>query len=319
MLTSIRDKTQGILATVIVGLLIIPFAFWGVNSYFESASKVIVAEVNGNEIDEDAYRRAVDQYRTRIDPKMLDNPIFKRQVVERMVQLELVRGGLADEGYAVSSQQLGALIRNMPNFKVGDEFSMDRYQAALRARGLTVSQYEDSLRQEKQLDQVVGGFKDSAIVSKADLDRVLSLQTQQRRVEAVRIHAGKYVNSVKPSKDEVTAYYEQNKARFQEPERVRIEYVSLSAAELTKTYKATTEDLQAIYEEEKGRYSTPAKRRVSHILLELAPDAPEADRAKAEKLANEIVGKARKGTSFASLAKKHSNDPTTSSQGGDMG
>ncbi|KPK55195.1 MAG: hypothetical protein AMS22_04900 [Thiotrichales bacterium SG8_50] len=77
MLTSIREKTQGILATIIVGLLIIPFAFWGVNSYFESASKVVVAEVNGNDIDEDAYRRAVDQYRTRVDPSLLDNPAVR--------------------------------------------------------------------------------------------------------------------------------------------------------------------------------------------------------------------------------------------------
>jgi peptidyl-prolyl cis-trans isomerase D len=319
MLGAIREKTQGIIATFIIALLIIPFAFWGVNSYFERASKVVVAEVNGKEIDEDAFRRAIDRYRNRVDPSMLDNPIFKRQVADNLVQRELLRGALEEEGYAVSAQQLGALIRNMAQFKVGDEFSMDRYQAALRAQGLTISQFEESVRQQKQLDQVVGGLKDSAIVSKADVDRALALQLQKRRVQVVTIAANKFLKTVRPDEEQIKTYYEQNKARYQEPERVRIEYISLSAAELKQAYKPTEEDLQAIYQEEKGRYSKPATRRVSHILLELAADAPEADRAKAEKLAKQIVADVRKGASFAALAKKYSNDPTTAKQGGDLG
>ena len=319
MLTSIRDKTQGILATVIIGLLIIPFAFWGVNSYFESASKEIVAEVNGNEIDGDAFRRAVDQYRDRIDPGLLDNPIFKRQVVEKMVQQELVRSAIEDEGYAVSAQQLGAMIRNLPQFQVGGEFSMDRYQAALRARGLTVSQYEASVRQEKELDQVVGSFKDSVIVSKGDLDRALALQAQTRRAETIILNPAKFLAGISPNKEDIQGYYEQNRASYQEPERIRIEYIELDGKALIESYKPTEDELKAVYEEEKGRYSSPAMRRVSHILLELAPDAPQADKNKVEKLADDIVARARKGESFAALAKKYSNDPTSANQGGDLG
>jgi peptidyl-prolyl cis-trans isomerase D len=319
MLTSIRDKTQGILATVIIGLLIIPFAFWGVNSYFEGASKVIVAEVNGNEIDEDAYRQAIDQYRNRVDPSLLDNPIFKRQVVETMVQQELLRGAIEDQGYAVSAQQLGALIRNLPQFQVGGEFSMDRYQAALRARGITVTQYESSIRQEKQLDQVVGSFKDSAIISQADLDRALALQAQTRRAETIIISPAKFLSGIKPGKDEIQAYYEQNQSTYQEPERVRIEYIELDGAALIKSYQPGEEELKVIYEEEKSRYTTPAKRRISHVLLELAPDAADTEKNKVKQLADDIVARARKGESFATLAKKYSNDPTSANQGGDLG
>ncbi|MCG6975479.1 MAG: SurA N-terminal domain-containing protein [Acidiferrobacterales bacterium] len=319
MLTSIRDKTQGIIATIILSLLIIPFAFWGVNSYFENDTKVVVAEVNGNDIGEAAYRRALDQYRNRVDPSLLDNPVFKRQIVETLVQQELVRDALASEGYAVSAQQLGALIRNTPQFQVGNEFSMDRYQAALRASGLTISQYEESMRQEKQLDQVVGSLKDSAIVSQADLDRVLTLQAQTRRAESVTITPSKFYRSATPGKDEIQSYYEQNKARYQEPEQVRIEYIRLDGAELIQTYKPTEDELKAIYEEEKSRFSTPAIRRVSHILLELAPDAPDAEKSKIKQLADDIVARAKKGESFDALAKKYSNDPTSANKGGDLG
>jgi len=319
MLSAIREKTQGIFAIIIVGLLIIPFAFWGVNEYFDSSSNAIIANVNGVEIDESTYRRAIDNYRNRVDPRMLDNPLFKRQVAETLVQQALVSDALESGGYAVSKQQLGVLIRNLPQFQVDGKFSDDRYRAGLRARGQTVSQFESAMRQDKLLDQIVGSFKDSAIVSAADDKLILSLRTQTRRVETVTIQPRKYFSSIKLSESDIKQYYEQQQTRYQEPERVRIAYIQLSAKELMRSFKPKEDDLKALYEEEKGRYTRPGSRRVSHILIELSSDADTATQKKALTLAKDISAKAKNGKSFAALARKHSKDPASARQGGDLG
>jgi len=39
MLTTIREKTQGWIAAIILGLVTIPFALWGINTYFESSGR----------------------------------------------------------------------------------------------------------------------------------------------------------------------------------------------------------------------------------------------------------------------------------------
>lgn len=319
MLSAIREKTQGIFAIIIVGLLIIPFAFWGVNEYFDSSSNSIIANVNGIEIDENTYRNAIDRYRGRIDPTMLDNPLFKRQVAESLVQQALIRDALDSGGYAVSNQQLGALIRNMPQFQVDGKFSDDRYNAGLRGRGQTVGQFESAMRQDKLLDQIVGSFKDSAIISTADSNRVLSLRTQTRRTEIVTIQPRKYFSNIKISESDISQYYQQQQSRYQEPERVRIAYIQLNAKDLKRTFKPDEEDLKALYEEEKGRYTKPGSRHASHILIELGADAADDDQKKALALAMDISAKAKSGKSFAALARKFSKDPTSAQQGGDLG
>jgi len=319
MLTAIRNKTQGIFAFIIVGLLIIPFAFWGVNEYFDTSSSTIIATVNGTEIDENAYRNAIDRYRGRVDPLMLDSSLFKRQIAETLVQQALLVDALDSGGYVVGSQQLGVLIRSLPQFQVDGKFSDDRYRSTLRGRGQTVGQFESAMRQNKLLDQVIGSFKDSAIVNADDTRRILSLRTQTRRVETVTIQPRKFYSSIKLSKSDIKQYYEQQQARYQEPEQVRIAYIQLSAEQLRRSFKPNEDDLKALYEEEKGRYTSSGSRRVSHILVELSLDADDASQKKALALANEIAAKAKSGKSFAALARKYSNDTTSAQQGGDLG
>jgi len=319
MLSAIRDKTQGIFAFIIVGLLIIPFAFWGVNEYFDDSGSMVIAKVNGVEIDHNAYRNAINNYRSRVDPRTLDSPLFKRQVAEVLVQQQLIREALESGGYAVSSQQLGALIRNLPQFQLDGKFSDDSYRASLRSRGQTVDQFESAMRLDKLLDQIVGSFKDSAFLSAADVNLVFSLRAQTRRIETIAIQPRKFFSTVKLSESDIRQYYQQQKNRYQEPERVRIAYIQLNRKDLRRRLKASEEDLKALYEEEKGRYTKPGSRRVSHILIELAPDTAEADKKKALALAESISTKAKSGISFGALARKYSADSTTAQQGGDLG
>ncbi|MFV1998456.1 MAG: SurA N-terminal domain-containing protein [Acidiferrobacterales bacterium] len=319
MLSAIREKTQGIFAFIIVGLLIIPFAFWGVNEYFDTSTSSIIANVNGIEIEENAYRNAVDRYRGRVDPIILDSPLFKRQIAESLVQQVLLQEALESGGYVVGSQQLGVLIRNLPQFQIDGKFSDDRYRSTLRGRGQTVGQFESAMRQNKLLDQVIGSFKDSAIVNADDTRRILSLRTQTRRVETVTIQPRKFYSSIKLTESDIKQYYEQQQARYQEPERVRIAYIQLSSEELRRTFKPNEDDLKALYEEEKGRYTTTGSRRVSHILVELSLDADDTSQKKALALASEIATKAKSGKSFTALARKYSSDTTSAQQGGDLG
>src|SRR5688572_13165698 len=99
MLTTIREKTQGIIATFILALIGIPFALWGVNSYLDSDVRSTVASVNGEEISESDYRAAFDGFRRQLDPRVADNPEIKRMVVESLIERELLDRDAYDQGY----------------------------------------------------------------------------------------------------------------------------------------------------------------------------------------------------------------------------
>ena len=58
MLTAIKERASGWIAWTLVALISIPFALWGINSYFEGASKIVVATVNGVEIEKTDYQNS---------------------------------------------------------------------------------------------------------------------------------------------------------------------------------------------------------------------------------------------------------------------
>ena len=90
MLLTIRRKSQGWVAWLIVIIIAVPFALFGINSYFEGANQIPVAKVNGDNIDAQTFENAMEQRRrffrsqlgNNFDPAMVDNPQFRMQVVE---------------------------------------------------------------------------------------------------------------------------------------------------------------------------------------------------------------------------------------------
>src|SRR3989344_3908049 len=106
MLTTIREKTQGIIATIIMALIAIPFALWGVNSYFDTGGQFNVAKVGGVEISQNAYRSEIDRLRGRMEPKTLDNPQFKQTALNHLIEQALIVQQAEDQGYRIGNAQL---------------------------------------------------------------------------------------------------------------------------------------------------------------------------------------------------------------------
>ncbi|EDN68373.1 hypothetical protein BGP_3987 [Beggiatoa sp. PS] len=73
MLQNIRDGAKGWIAWVIVIIICIPFAFWGINEYFSPAPKIVIAEVNGVELPERDFQQEMAERKQRI--RAMLNPV----------------------------------------------------------------------------------------------------------------------------------------------------------------------------------------------------------------------------------------------------
>ena len=323
MLGTIREKTQGIFAVIVITILIIPFAMWGVDSYFTHEKNPPIATVNGKDIEkstfEGLYREQVDRYRGRIDPKLLSSGYLRNQVLSLLIN-QLVFNQYANEsGYTVSENQLNDLIRHQKEFQRDGQYSESQFNAVLRAAGMTVAAYKKDMRSVKIQDQMSSGYKLSAIVPKADVEALVSLQQQQRKISYLALPPSAFANSVKVSSAEIKSYYEANKAQFHTDDLIRIEYAVLSLNDLIAKQKISEKEAHEEYERNIDQYTTPARRRVSHILVQLDDDATAAQEKAARAKVQEIEQALKDGMSFADAAKKFSQDPVTSKKGGDLG
>jgi peptidyl-prolyl cis-trans isomerase D len=319
MLTKIREKTQGIIAGFILALIAVPFALWGVNSYFDTGGKINVARVGDMEISQDEYRRTLDRLRTRVEPQALNDPRFKQSVLDNLISQTLLAHDAENQGYRISDAQLAKILREQPAFLRDGQFDSALYEALLRREGLSPREFETRVREDILVRQVQAGISESHIVTRDEVAVLARLLTQEREIAHAVISIEALMPKVAVSAPDIEQYYSAHPEMFQFPEQVRVEYLRLSAADLDREFQPTEEDLKRAYEEEAARYVIPEKRRASHILISL-PAQPGDDQSK-EALARiqDIAKQARAGSDFAGLARKHSADSVTAAQGGDLG
>lgn len=352
VLQSIRDRLTGIILIFIIGILIIPFAFVGVSSYFTSDAVNAVAVVNDQEISANDFNQGFQVYRrqmqarmgTAFDPEAFDQPLIRRQYLDQMIDEELLAQVAIDSGLTVSDEALAEAIRSLPAFEVDGEFNTDVYQASLAAQGLSPQQFEIDMRTSMTLTQLPTAIATSAITTNWELRDYVRLQDQQRAFKALVVRADlpgeEPETSEEPVEGEETeggteaieapeqaalrdedilAYYEANQADYQSEEQVLVEYLELDARTMGGSVEPDDEVLRARFEEQQARFVTPESRLVSHVLLELPSDAPQVDIDTARQEAEDIAQRAREGEEFAGLAREFSDDIGSAEQGGDLG
>ena len=155
MLQAIRNNAQGVLVWVVVGLIVISFALFGLGSYLSGASKVVAASVNGVEISSTALTRAYQNYQERLRkmfgdqyrPEMFSTMKVKNEVLQGLITQEVMNQMLFDDGYMAAPEQVLEKIKKYEAFQEGGAFSAKRYKEVLAAQRMNGDAFENDLCQ----------------------------------------------------------------------------------------------------------------------------------------------------------------------------
>ncbi|CAB5502087.1 hypothetical protein [uncultured Gammaproteobacteria bacterium] len=313
MLSSIKDKTKGWVAYLIVALITIPVALVGINQYFTNTSNIVVASVGSDDISKEAYLKEFNTAKRRLQQQLGKNYTaeinlkVKFSTIQSMVDRRVL-AQLADESdYATTQRELQMLIQSNDVFKVEGKFSIDRYKDLLRLNGISDVEYERIQTEGLTQNQIKRNFSDSAFLTPSALKRIQSLNDQERKFSHIMLNTKNYIDEVKVNPESVKEFFDENKQVFLEPQKVKVDFVELSTKEIAKSIKVNDDDLSNLYEDEQARFSTEEERKAQHILVE------------SEGLANTIITQLKQGESFAELAAKHSQDTGSKDSGGDLG
>lgn len=317
------------IAQVILALLILPFAFFGMESYFtDRGANVEIARVGDLKITQAEFDRAlreqVERQRQRlggkIDPRAIDTPELRRIVIDAMLTERALALYAAEHRLSVPVQQLQDTIRTIQSFQDENGFSMQRYQQILRAQGLSEPAFEAQLRNSLVQQSLLDASGQTALVFRGGLERLLAAQLESRELRTLTFAPAEYAAGLQADEAELRAIYERDAARFEQPAKIRVAYLLLDADALANQIRISDEEARAWYDSHRERYTKPEERRASHILFQLDPKADAAEvekvRAEAQRTLDELRAAPER---FAELAKARSQDPGSAAQGGDLG
>ena len=327
MLTAIKERASGWIAWTLVALISIPFALWGINSYFEGASKIVVATVNGVEIEKTDYQNSLSDQRRmlvqmmgqNVDADYFASRAFKLQVLETLIDSRLQAEYLRDRGFRVTDEQLSKKISSFSAFQVDGQFDPTRYEQLVRNAGLSVEGFERQQRQQGAIDQLRAGLRGSSLVVSSMTDRAIELLYQRRVAQFTVVYIAAFEDSMVVGSEALRDEFDANKAQYVQPEQMQVEFIRLSVDELGKQANVSELEQRAFYDSNVERFTQPESRSASHILLSLAEDDAEDVVDTREQEAKGIAARARSGEDFAKLAETYSKDPGSASRGGDLG
>lgn len=348
MLQKLRDKTTGWIATVILGLLIIPFAFFGMESYMSQRVDTYVARIaqppswwkgapkvwpvtyfwTQHDIQADAYRQRFEMARARArdeqgdayDPKAFESIENKRRLVDAMIDEQVMRIVAEGDGIVVGDAQVRNAIQSIRDFQVDGNFNADRYQLLLSAQSppQTPRQFEQTIRESLLNSTIPDGLVRSAFITDAEVDRLMRLLGEHRDVSFV-VMPEVPADTAEVTPAQVEAWYKAHASDYRRPETVRLEYIEVDAS----TLPAPAVDEAALrqrYQEQAEKFSSAEQRDVAHILVEVPANADAAARKAAEERAKKLADQARAaGADFAALARANSDDSGSKAQGGSLG
>jgi peptidyl-prolyl cis-trans isomerase D len=329
MLEAIRRHAQGWMAKVILVLITIPFALWGVDSYMQGGSGTdVVAEVGDVQISRQEFARALQEQADRMrqaqgpnfEPSVTDTPEFRQQVLKRMVEREALLLDARQQGFRTPDTYVETVLLQVPAFQENGAFSRQRYEALLRQRGMSPVGFENELRQEFLIEVEISPASLGAFSARTSLAQISRLVSQQREISWVDMNPADVSGEVKVTPVDVQNYYTSHKAKFTVPERIRAEYLMLTFDSVAQGMVVGNEEIKQYYQANSGKFGQPEQRSASHILIAVARDADAAVRAQARSKATQLAEALRKApASFGEVARKESQDPGSAAQNGSLG
>ncbi len=328
MLLHIREKAQSWIAFAIVGMLIIGLTTVVWDGFFSPDPEVPVAKVNGEKITSNEFQFAYQQQRARLQ-NMLggadisqfipDEDEFKKNVLKRLEEEELILQAANEAGFRISDGLLAQQIRSIDAFQTDGQFDQEMYQRWLMQNSMSPGMFEDMLRRDVIIQQYRMAVAATGWSTEQERNALVKLQEQQRDVGYMIISAANYLEQVNVSDEDVQKYYDENSMQFVTEEKVSIEYLELKVDDLAKDVDIDEAKLLENYQDRQSEFGVPEERRTRHILIEVAGDASEEELNSAQEKTELLVQQIRDGASFEDIAKEHSDDIGSANDGGDLG
>lgn len=298
MLNSLRNAAGTWVAKLLLMLLVLSFAVWGISGQITSGFGTSVVTAGSTKVSVEDYRLAYDRQIAMLS-RQFGAQITREQArafgIDQQVLAQLVAGAVLDEQaremrLGLSRDRLAALTVEDPAFRGADgRFDRNQFDFVLRQVGMRPEDYLRNREQVAVRQQIVEAVSDGMEAPETFLRAVSLYQGEDRTVEFLTLPKSLVEPVPAPTPEQLTTHFEDNKETYAAPEYRKISYVKLEPADIADPASISDEDAASYYERNVARYTTPERRTIEQLVFAN------------EDAANAALAKIRGGASFEEI------------------
>lgn len=274
MLEALRKHVSGILAKILIALLILSFAVWGIGDMVRGYGRDVVANVGGTTIQSNQFRQAYQlqldglarRFGRRLNPQEAKTFGIEQQVLARLTGTIAVDNHGKELNLDISDKAIEQAVYKDPVFQGLDgTFNATRLNDVLRQSGYTESQFFNERRRDTIRSHLTNSMLANVTPPKAMTDMLRTYQGEERIAKYIEVTPAKVVKLGTPTEADLKKTYESNKRRFVVPEYRKFQTLLLTAAAAKEKLELTDAELKTTYENDKEAYAVAEQRRIEQI------------------------------------------------------
>lgn len=273
MLQKLNEHLQGVVSWIIVILITITFAIFGIDYFLANrhSSAAVAVKINNQDITKRDYeinlRRILQMKDREGGLSERDEKEIKQQVLDNMITNTVTMQSALNNGFYVSTEQANAAILSIPQFQENGQFSNNRYSQVLSNALYTHESFQEEVKKGMLLNQQRFALVGTEFALPDELEQFVKLYMQKRDYKYLVLPVANFKSKVNVSDKDVEEYYATHEKKYYYPERISLQYVAVSAEAIRNQTSISEDKLLRHYEENKSSYLSPAKWKVARIIL----------------------------------------------------
>jgi peptidyl-prolyl cis-trans isomerase D len=226
MTTSIVKSSKSFFVKLLVGIIILPFVFWGMGDVFRGGNQNVIATIDSNKVSTQEFMTYLN--RLNLNEEQIKN-LPKTDLVEQILSEYIGRKVMAleieDLGITINDNALRNIIKNDKLFFKDGKFSRTEYEKFLIKSGVTAPIFEANIVEQESRRQLLSSLAGGIVIPDILLENAYRKENQIKTIKYIDLE--NFHSNKKISKEKLKELYERNKKVFVK------EFKSLQFSELT--------------------------------------------------------------------------------------
>lgn len=260
MLETLRNSVNSIWAKILLGVIIISFAVFGLQGIVAQTGTV-VAKVGNAEITADEFSSAVQgriQQYARATGQSLPVSQLREQGIDRTILEEMAIQASIEEdarimGLSASDQDVANAIGDLPSFRAAGRFEEELYDLYLNRSHQQAKNFEKQVRTDLARRQLLEAVAIGTSAPRELSEALYTYQSEQRELNYILLTPESAQDPGEPTEDQIIAFHNDNPdEQFTAPEYRALSVVFLTVAQLAEEIDVSEEAIRETYDERRG-------------------------------------------------------------------